>query len=241
MGKGLNGRAPDLLPEPALLVSYWYYKNFARNRQHHRFRDWVLDSGAFSAHNSGAVIDLQEYIDHCSQLLATDTKLTEVYALDIIGDGEASLRNCEEMIRQGVPAIPVFHLGSPWGLLEEMAPRYDKIALGGMVKTARKDDFIGQCFARLWPKKIHAFGVATRQMLMRWPFHSVDASTWTYNCERFGNWHVFGNMHVPRASYNLRSEVEWYLRLERELKGRWCKEMALLDAKENHDISSSAS
>ena len=106
---------------PALLVSYVYLKPFLANKHKYVFRDWVMDSGGFSAWKSGTEINLQEYIDTCLHLLETDDKLTEVFALDVIGDWEASLRNTEEMWRQGVPAIPAYHPGEPEAALLEMA------------------------------------------------------------------------------------------------------------------------
>ena len=46
---------------PALLVSYVYLEPFLKNQHRYCYRDWVLDSGAFSAHNSGTEIKLQDY------------------------------------------------------------------------------------------------------------------------------------------------------------------------------------
>ena len=226
--KGLSGEFDE--QEPALLVSYYYYSAFKKQRSKLTFRDYALDSGAFSAHNSGKVIHLQEYIDFCGELLTNDKKLAEVYALDVIGDPVASARNCEEMNRQGIPAIPTFHLGSPWSMLVDMAKDYPKLALGGMVgkPTALKGRFIGQAFARVWPKKVHAFGVGSRRLLRKYPFHSADASNWEQGPTAYGRWQAYGNMSVRGGSQNLRGEVEWYLRLERELQGRWHKEMKLL-------------
>ena len=86
------GLAPSGSGKPGLLVSFYFLKDFQKNRHRYAFRDWVMDSGAYSAHNSGAQIDLQEYIDTCRRLLAEDPMLTEVYALDVIHDPQASLR-----------------------------------------------------------------------------------------------------------------------------------------------------
>ena len=57
---------------PALLVSYVYLKHFEKHRAGFHFRDWCMDSGAFSAHNSGKVIDLSAYTQECAQRFATD-------------------------------------------------------------------------------------------------------------------------------------------------------------------------
>ena len=59
---------------PALLVSYAYLQPFLKNRHRYRFRDWVMDSGAFSAANSGKVIALADHIKTCHHLMATDPR-----------------------------------------------------------------------------------------------------------------------------------------------------------------------
>jgi hypothetical protein len=145
---------------PALLVSFVYLPPFQFNRPRYAFRDWVLDSGAFSAFASGTVIDLAQYIDTCRALLATDPQLTEVFALDVIGDHLASRRNCEAMWKAGVPAIPCYHRGEPEAELLSMARDYPKLALGGVARLRgpEKLRWAEQCFARVWPKRIHGFG-----------------------------------------------------------------------------------
>lgn len=220
-----------VLLSPALLVSYVYLEAFLKNLHQYQFRDWVLDSGAFSAHQSGTKIELQAYIDTCKKLLANDPKLTEVFALDVIGDWKASLRNYEEMWKQGVPAIPCYHYGEPEHVLRTLARDYPKIAIGGcaMMKIDKKNAFAGQCFARVWPKKIHGFGFGSERSIMSFPFHSVDATNWELGPCKYGRWASFGQMSVRGSKQNLRSEVEWYLALERRARDRWAKEMALLD------------
>lgn len=219
---------------PALLVSYFYLDQFINNRHRYHYRDWVMDSGAFSAHNSGATINLQDYIDCCKRLLAEDKSLTEVYALDVIGDWRASLKNTEEMWKQGVPAIPCYHANEPWEVLTEMAKQYPKIALGGvaLAKTGKKLAWAGQCFARVWPKRIHGFAFGSEKAIMTLPFHSVDATNWEVGPCKYGQWKAFGGQRVSvrGSAQNLRAEVEWYLELEKKARLRWKKEMALLES-----------
>ena len=224
--------AYETAAKPALLVSYFYFKGFEKLKAQVSFRDWVLDSGAFSAHNSGKVIDLQAYIDFCLKWQAKDTLLTEIYALDVIGDPEASLRNTEEMHRQGVNAIPTFHLGSPWEALEELS-KYPKIALGGMVRKPKnlKRSWLEQVFARAWPRSMHAFGLASEDLLMLFPFHSCDASNWELAPSAFGQWQRYGNLRLTGGQNNLRVEVDHYLAMEKKLQHRWKRELASLHTK----------
>lgn len=217
--------------KPALLASFYYLKDFNRNRKHYVFRDWVMDSGAFSAHNSGVEISLADYMDTCRRLLAEDQQLTEVFALDVIGDWRAGLKNCETMWRNGIEAIPCFHFGEPWDLLLGLAKDYPKIAIGGCVGIGRKQkhEFAEQCFARVWPKKIHGFGFGAADPVKLLPFHSVDASTWSTGPQAYGRWNQFGRMSVRGKAQNLGAEVEFYLRLERDVRRRWVAEMRELN------------
>ena len=220
---------------PALLVAYPYLSAFLDNRPRYAYRNWALDSGAFSAFNSGVTIDLQQYTEICQVLLENDPTLTEVFALDVIGDWRASLKNAEAMWAKGIPAIPTFHESEPWDVLKGIAKDYDKIAIGGCVGSRTRDKFAGQCFARVWPKKIHGFGFGTRKAILSFPWHSVDATSWEVAPCRYGRWNAFGNrggredaISVRGSSQNLRIEVEWYLDLEEEARKRWAKEMAKL-------------
>jgi len=101
--------APPTKRLPALLISYAYLKPFLKNRHRYHFRDWVMDSGAFSAANSGKVIALPDYIATCRSLVQTDPTLAEVFALDVIGNPKASAANAAAMWAAGIPAIPCFH------------------------------------------------------------------------------------------------------------------------------------
>ena len=231
----LGVRGHELVPAssaPALLVSFVYLKGFLRDQDRYIYRDWVLDSGAFSAHASGTNIDLQEYIDTCLRLKATDPTLVEVFALDVIGDWKASLKNCEAMWAAGVEAIPCYHVGEPESVLLGIAKDYPKIALGGCVGYTKKIEWATQCFSRVWPKKIHGFGFGSSKALMALPWHSVDATNWEGMPCRFGRWSSYNGAHlqIRGSDHNLRSEIEYYLKMERQARSRWANEMAILAA-----------
>ena len=221
--------ADDMIP--ALLVSYVYLEPFLKNRHKYRFRDWVLDSGAFSAMNSGTHISLSTYMDTCKRLMDTDGQLTEIFALDVIGDPKASIKNCETMWKAGIPAIPCFHRGSPEADLKSIAKDYPKIALGGvaMLRGKEKMRFAEQCFARVWPCRIHGFGYGSESQILGLPWHSVDATNWEIGPCKFGRWQSFGHLSVRGSKQNLRAEVEWYLKLEQKARQKFRKQMEELD------------
>lgn len=219
--------------KPALLISFVYSKKFLLERARYRYRHWVMDSGAFTAWKSGAPISLDAYTDICREQLSADPTLREVFALDVIGDWQASLRNAEAMWNAGVPAIPCYHYGEPEHVLLSLARDYPKIALGGMVglKPSVKLRFAQQCFARVWPKPIHGFGVGTEAMLMAVPWHSVDATNWEIGPCKYGRWAAY-KQHVPvrGSGHDLRVEIAHYLKMERLARHRWANEMAVIEA-----------
>lgn len=219
---------------PAILVSYVYLGPFLKTRSQFSFRDWSLDSGAFSAHQSDTVISLPKFTAEAKRLLEEDDQLVEVFALDVIGDHRASLSNTEYMWEQGVAAIPTYHIGEPESYLLHIARHYPKIALGGVarMKQATKIDFAQQCFARVWPKLVHGFGYGNEKGIMCVPWHSTDATNWELGPCAFGRWAAFGKMSVRGSNQNLRAEVEHYLALERKANNRWRKELALLGKQE---------
>lgn len=227
-------RGVQRIPEnkkPALLISFAYLKNWLKNQHLFCYRDWVMDSGAYSAHNSGRVVDLWDYIECCKKLLKEDSTLKEVFALDVIGDWQSSAENCRIMWENGVPAIPCFHADEPEEALIEMATKYPKIALGGvaLVNAKRKLKWAEQCFSRVWPKKIHGFAYGGEEAVMRLPWHSVDATSWEIGPCGFGRWKTFGTMKIRGSRQNLRAEVEWYLALESRARAKWSGAMKKLD------------
>jgi hypothetical protein len=214
---------------PALLVSFYYLADFLTQRKDYVYRDWVMDSGAFTAKQMRVEIDRARYIETCQRLLATDPKLVEVYSLDVIGDWRASVRNVEAMWAAGVPAIPCYHVGDPEPLLKDLVRDYGKVALGGAVGYKNKRAWAQQCFARVWPAKLHGFGFGEDRDILALPWHSVDATNWELGPCQFGRWRSFGAaLSVRGSNQNLRPEIERYLRVEQQARRRWAKEMAQL-------------
>jgi len=146
--------------------------------------DLFLDSGAFSAWTKGITIDLQEYID----FIKKNEQYLEHYAvLDVIGDAEATYKNQKEMERQGLKPIPCFHYGEDFQWLKYYMDKYDYVALGGLVGKPKVE--LTEHLDKAWriicdtpknlPKtKIHGFGITSIQFLLRYPWYSVDSTSW---------------------------------------------------------------
>ena len=153
-----------------------------------------LDSGAFSAFKLGVEIDLGRYCDFILAnddiILRTDDGVKMIAPLDVIGQGdkgaELSWKNMEEMERRGTQPLPCFHYGEPWSYLEAYAAKYDYIALGGLIRSDlfSLDSWFRQVFERTCnadgtPRiRFHAFSLTALQLMLKYPWESVDSSTW---------------------------------------------------------------
>ena len=217
----------------ALLVAVPFVRDFMKHRGNMNIRTWCLDSGAFSAHNSGRPITYEQWRD-----VAQTTDADEIFGLDVIQNATATRDNLERAWADGIAAIPTYHFGSPPEALAWCCERSNKIALGGAARMQhnRRRAWMLQCFARVWPKKIHGFACASREALAAMPFHSVDASSWTLAPAAMGQWCGFTGKQISLKSKGCRDywvEVEEHHKRERMAKWRWRRELAQLNSEKN--------
>jgi hypothetical protein len=208
----------------SLLVAYPELRGFLAKREQYAIRRWCLDSGAYSAHNSGKVIVNKDFL-----MAAREANPDEMFGLDVIGDPHGTKHNLEEAWAAGLPAIPTFHYGHGrgWEDLEwcaEHAPA-GKIALGDVSGKAdsRRVPWLKKAVKRCWPTKTHAFGCASREALSAAPFHSADASSWIYAPAAMGMWAGFTGrqMAVKSNTRNYSIEVKEHLDRERWATAMW--------------------
>lgn len=217
----------DATRKPKILVSFHYLSQFkdTENYQHSmkNFKGYqlVLDSGAFSAYNAKKTIDIEALIEETKNPI-----WNESVCLDVIGDANASWRNSIYMKKKGSPAYPVFHIGDPLEMLVDYCAEFPKVGLSCRFGETETDSllWLDNCFNKCWPHKFHSFGWIKEDMLMRFPFHSGDASSWATAPMAYGAWKSLGRMSVRGMSaknISLRAEVDEYLRLETRLAARW--------------------
>jgi len=137
----------------------------------------LLDSGAFTAFTKGAKISLSEL---CSFILTY--KPEAAIQLDVIGDPESTWTNYVKMSER-VKCLPVIHYKAPADIIRKMLQSTDYICLGALVPlTARKEvlfkwlDYVFS-FPEIRGKKIHALGIMSEDVLIRYPFYSADSSS----------------------------------------------------------------
>lgn len=179
-----------------LLMAYPYIVK----KPHVARPQYFIDSGAFTAHQTGKAIDVDDYI----AFLKERPELTTYASLDVIGDAEASRRNFERMKSAGLDPIPTFHIGSDERYLRAYCETEPYIALGGIaamkIQARRLAAFLGRSMSVIgeyWPKKVHAFGCVRWTFLTRWPFYSTDATSWQ-NPSRYNQILVFEQGRLRR-------------------------------------------
>lgn len=158
-----------------------------------------LDSGAFSAYTQKVTIDLPKY---CEYIHANADIIECASVLDAIGTADSATdtwRNQDAMERLGVRPLPCFHYGEPIEVLKYYAANYEYITIGGMVPISTPQLRIW--LDRIWadvltdengrPKiKVHGFGLTSLPLMFRYPWYSVDSSTWV-------QWAANGMILIP--------------------------------------------
>ena len=160
--------------------------------------DIFLDSGAYSAFTQGVEIKIDDYI----AFIKAHKDHLAVYAnLDVIGSPEGTWKNQRRMEAAGVSPLPCFHYGEDvkW-LLKYLSRGYDYIALGGMVPISSKDLKIW--LDDIWKNyltdkdgmpiiKVHGFGLTSNSLMRRYPWFSVDSTSWVMTGR-------MGGVYVPK-------------------------------------------
>lgn len=155
-----------------------------------------LDSGAFSAKTKGIEINIQDYISFIKE----NEDYIDVYAnLDVIGDAEATWVNQKIMENSGLHPLPVFHIGENISYLYKCM-QYEYFCLGGIAKVSSQErrNWLDMCFNIICdscdgtPKnKVHGFGMTSIEMMVRFPWFSVDSTSWVL----IGR---FGGVYIPQ-------------------------------------------
>lgn len=201
--------------EMGVLFSYFYFKNvdLTRHIAKQAYRPGVfVDSGGFTAFTQGVHVEMADYV----RWVRKHAKVIDHYAnFDEIGDAKGTLRNQLRMEQFGLRPLPVIHYGAdPEEIRRYHRRGYDYMCLGGLVpqmKFARAEVNSGRGGPTLdWLDRmhgaaaeldvtLHGFGVTTWGVLLRYPWRSVDSSSWSASY-RFGQIPIFdpalGRWHI---------------------------------------------
>lgn len=170
-----------------ILLSYHYYKDENLDELLDSCFEGIeldvfADSGAWSAWSVGAQVEESAYVEWAERW---QHRFTAIAGPDVIGDPAKSAAATDRMIARGlkVPVLPVFHVGEDWSWLTRWR-EVPYIAFGGMVPYTRQkkllDAWLSKAFSMLPEgQKVHGFGLTTWSLLTKYPWYSVDSSSWT--------------------------------------------------------------
>jgi hypothetical protein len=217
----LNTDVTNNYKYPWVLESYHYIR---KGRAVRDIRDdgqnIFLDSGAFSMFTQGIQIDAQTY----ANFIRANNDIFHIYAnLDAIGEDKEQetydrQKQLERMLGNEHPILPVHHVrdADDW-LRRYIDEGYDYIALGGMVPEST--DLLREWLDHVWHHyltnpdgtakiKVHGFGLTVEQLMFRYPWYSVDSTSWVM-ASRFGSVYIDvlenGNYRDYKVAFSNRS------------------------------------
>ncbi|HEU5488700.1 MAG TPA: hypothetical protein VFV16_07750, partial [Candidatus Nitrosotalea sp.] len=157
----------------------------------------MLDSGAFSAWTKGLQIDLKEYCDFIfkfNEYLDTYINLDVIPGIpnkkrtreEVESSAELSYKNLIEMKKLGLSPIPVYHWGEDMSWLERLLNDGEKYIAIGVPGVNRETlvswlDRVFTVLTRISGEvkvKVHGLGVFKPFLMERYPWYSVDATSW---------------------------------------------------------------
>jgi len=160
----------------------------------------LMDSGAFSVMQGNAKIDVNEHADwSASWAQRWPGRDVGFFALDVIGDFDATLSNYDTGRATMPTLIPTIHYGTdPNAVIEYVERGATTIGLGGMVPFL-KDSMIDNVIA--WSAAVlrhtlpagirtHALGATPPRFVGHLPIDSVDSTYWM-NPVRWGTHSLF--------------------------------------------------
>ena len=166
----------------------------------------MLDSGAFSAWNRGESLSIPDYIQYVKEHLdyldsyvnmdVLPGKYGEKYTQkDVEYSASQSYENLQIIKAAGLTPLPVYHQGEDWKWLEKLLDdgethigisiKKDMVESRGQGLIGRQRKWLDQAFRLLSNKngemlaKVHGFGITTFPLMVRYPWWSVDSTSWS--------------------------------------------------------------
>ena len=200
-----------------LLLSYFYYrsKGIAQLIKKIGYLPIIrLDSGAFSAFNTGRNISPIDYMNFIDE---NEAYIDDYIALDVIGDPELTRRYYEIMRYKGYSPIPVFHYGDDEKYLRYYLDKgHTTVALGGTAMMRSKPTVAAWCsdITGKYPGiEFHLLGSSSRQITDKAALASCDSSTWIVGAFNGNPKHITGTSREKkklRAEYNMATLMKQY-------------------------------
>ena len=221
-----------------ILESFYYMKEW-QIPYINKVKLFLLDSGAFTfMSNSKKTVNWDEYVEQYADFI-NKNNVKYFFELDIdsvVGIEEVErLRNKLEKLTNK-KCIPVWHKSRGLDYWKKMVKEYDYVAIGGIVvKEIKKSDY--KYFTPLLKMakenncKVHGLGFTNLKLLHKYPFYSVDSTSWKSG-NRFGSLYVFKHNKlttVKRPVDKRMKSGEYYSTVEYWNFKEWVKYQKYID------------
>lgn len=146
----------------------------------------LLDSGGFSARTRGVAIDVHQYADYINRHAVR-------YAFNLDTSDPEETQRHQRILEAECPdtlVLPIYHL-SDWedpelrGLLDQFIDEgHTYIGVGGVAGEGSplvlQHNLYRHVFRRTGTHvRVHGLGITSRDLLLRYPWRSVDSTSWT--------------------------------------------------------------
>ena len=180
-----------------ILIAYPYFSKAVikklREMERCEYR-LIVDSGAFTAWNTGKKIELDDYCKFLDSI--SEFAPYRAVQLDVFGDPEKSWVNYKIMKERGYETMPVFTRGESLETLELMYNETDYIMLGGVVVREKNKNYVKWFLNRNNGRKCHWLGFVNMPFIKHYKPESVDSSAWK-SAVRFGKLSLYkGNGEI---------------------------------------------
>lgn len=206
---GWNGPAAALIPEiKNRLDSFAYpsgaegFLSLASPGVH-----MIMDSGAFTAHQTGRVITKESYLAFAQEFMARHGERLawlRFMTLDVIGDQEKTWQNTAFLRERGLPVVPILTYGASHYDVER-AFEHPYVACGALTQHSLDPEALGAWFNWIFRlasehadatgrlPRLHMLGITQDWALRRYPMYSCDSTSWMTPL-------VYGAKHYERQT-----------------------------------------
>lgn len=167
-------------------------------------RKWAKETG----NSKWDYFDLPEsyaFLDSYAEFVKEHQLGIDHYAnVDVIGNPELTYRNQRYLEERGLRPVPAIHYGTDVAWLKRyIDDGHDYVAVGGLIGRINKEatrSWLDQCFSMMCDSsgmpviKCHGFGMTTFNAMLRYPWYSVDSTSWF----RFA---MMGLIFVPHSQH----------------------------------------
>lgn len=201
--------------------------------------NFLLDSGAFSF-MSGAECSKEQLIEYMERYIKfiNENDIKYFFELDvdtIFGLEFVEMLRSQLERRTQKKCIPVWHKGRGIEYWKWMCDNYEYVAIGGLVFHVKKQEYdaIRKMveYARAKGVKVHGLGFTKTKELDKYPFYSVDSSSWTKAAGLGQQIHFFNGNSIDARRIERGNKRVKLDKLIKHNMLEWCKYQRYMDAK----------